>query len=352
MYKESDIEIRDRMLEKVPNDLDKSEGSFFYDILSPVSQEIAEIKLQLDEILNRVFIKTAVENEYDKEIELRALESGVYRKNGTYATGKVTFKGIENTFIPKGTLVQTESGLQFETLEDKTIVGNSIDIPIKAIEIGARYIVPGGVIRELPSLITGVLEVINKEATEGGMDIENNENLCNRYLDKIQKPITSGNANHYKQWALEVDGVGDAKVFPLWNGLGTVKIVIVDRNKRKPTEILKEKVNKYIEEKRPIGSEVKVEGALEKKLNISAKIKLAGGFSIAKVNNEFIKLVDKYFKDVAFQLSYISIAKIGNILLNTPGVIDYSSLTINKDVINIGLKKEEIPLLESVDLGV
>lgn len=38
-------------------------------------------------------------------------------------------------------------------------------------------------------------------------------------------------AYHYMQWALEVPGVGAAKVFPLRNGLGTVMILIVNSNK-------------------------------------------------------------------------------------------------------------------------
>lgn len=352
MYKESDTEIRNRMLGRVPNDLDKLEGSFFYDVFSPVSEEFAQIKVQLDEILNRVFIQKAIENGYSEEIEMRALENGIYRKQGSYAIGKVTFKGIDNTLIPKDTIVQTESGLQFKTMQDETIVNGKIDIPIQAVEVGSIYVVSVNTICQLPVQILGVTEVINEAPTEGGMDIEDDESLCNRYFEKIQKPITSGNDNHYKQWALEVKGIGDAKVFPLWNGNGTVKIVIVDSNKKKPTEDLIEQVYEYIEEKRPIGAKVTITGAIEKQISVTAKVTLANGFDLGKVHEEFIKLLDKYFKDIAFELFYISIAKIGNILLNTPGVLDYSDLKVNNLISNIGLQNEEIPVLGNVELGV
>ena len=51
-----------------------------------------------------------------------------------------------------------------------------------------------------------------------------------RFYEKVRLPATSGNAYHYQQWALEVSGVGAAKVFPLDNGPGTVGILVVDND--------------------------------------------------------------------------------------------------------------------------
>lgn len=63
------------------------------------------------------------------------------------------------------------------------------------------------------------------------IDQETDDELRARYYIKIQTPATSGNAYHYRLWSKEVSGVGDAKVYPLWNGNGTVKVLIIDSNK-------------------------------------------------------------------------------------------------------------------------
>ena len=35
----------------------------------------------------------------------------------------------------------------------------------------------------------------------------------------------AGNKYHYREWALEVTGVGDAKIFPRYNGPLSIKVV-------------------------------------------------------------------------------------------------------------------------------
>ena len=46
MYLEDSEIIKSRMLEKVSNDSNKSEGTFLYDSISPIAEEIAQSKLQ------------------------------------------------------------------------------------------------------------------------------------------------------------------------------------------------------------------------------------------------------------------------------------------------------------------
>ena len=64
-----------------------------------------------------------------------------------------------------------------------------------------------------------------------GTDTESDEALRQRFDVKAQLPVTSGNANHYIQWALEVPGTGAAKAIPLDTGPGTVTVLVVDDKK-------------------------------------------------------------------------------------------------------------------------
>lgn len=54
-----------------------------------------------------------------------------------------------------------------------------------------------------------------------GTEEESDNALRARLLNVIQKPSTSGNRYDYYNWAMECEGVGAAKVFPLANGCRT-----------------------------------------------------------------------------------------------------------------------------------
>lgn len=353
MYKESSEEILKRMKSYVENDVSTMEGTLLHDTLAPTAYELEDTREDLEEILNKVFIDSAFMNGFEEEVIKRAAEIGIYRKEGIKATGISTFYGAKDTIIQKGTLIQTKNQLQFKTIENATIreIGE-VDVKIEAIEIGSRYNVKANTITEMPIQLINITKVTNKSDINSGINIESIEELYKRYKIKVTTPATSGNKYHYKLWALEVPGVGDAKVFPLWDSNGTVKVVIIDSNKHSASKELIDKVFKYIEEQRPIGATVTVVSAKEKSINITAKITLANGFNIGSIQSELSNLLDNYLKEIGFEISYISIARIGNIILNTPGVLDYSNLKINNSTANISLEDEEIPILDNVELEV
>ncbi|MNI27130.1 Baseplate J-like protein [compost metagenome] len=192
-----------------------------------------------------------------------------------------------------------------------------------------------------------------------GEDAESDEELRQRYKLKTTRPATSGNKYHYEQWAAEVPGVGAAKIFPLWHGAGTVKVVIVDATNSPASPTLIQDVQAYISPsagmgggKAPIGAQVTVASAIGKAIHISATITLASGYSLQQVNDHFISAVRDYFREIGFTTSYLSIAKIGTILLDTLGILDYSALKLNSGMVNVAIAEEEIPTLGTVSLVV
>lgn len=352
MYSEDDAVILNRMKQNVPSDIDKSEGSFMHDALSPISQEIAKQEINLDEVIKRAFAITAAENGYSTELDNRCAEQGIIRKTGTAACGQITFKGSESTAVPKDTLVQTEGGLQYKTIEAVIIKCGEVSADIVSVEAGSKYNVPSNAIVQVPIQIGGVVKISNDNPIIGGTDVEDDESLLKRYLTKVQAPASSGNISDYIEWAEAVNGVGGAKVFPLWNGNGTVKICIADSNKQPASQELVTAVQNYIEGVRPIGALVTYKAADALSINVAAKIVISNGYTLQNVKDSFTTSLNEYIKKLAFTNTYISTAKIGDILLNTTGVLDYSSLTINGSSSNVGFKDEEIPVLGTISLGV
>lgn len=347
--------IHDRMLSKVPEDISTMEGDFFWDITRPVAEEIAQYtQLKLQHNISLPFVKY----NYGEYLDLKGEEEGVFRKPATYSTGNVKIKGRAGTIIEKGKIVGTTStdekeSIEYEFLETKTLDDTGIVYAkVQCLKEGVVGNVLKGNINVLITPVNGVESAVNEEDFKDGMNIESDDDYRERILEKKRTPITSGNKYHYKNWAKEVTGVGDAKVFPLWNGNGTVKVIIVDANKHSASEELVTEVFNHIEDNRPIGAAVTVVSAAEKPVNITGKVVLADGFNIGQIHEEFKKLIDQSLKEISFKLTYISIAKIGNLLLNTPGVLDYTDLKINNSTANIGLQDEEIPVLGTVELGV
>lgn len=341
--------IMARLLAKVPDTLDKREGSFIWDALSPAALELAEAYIQLDLVLQYGFAQTT----YGQYLDYRAAEHGLTRKAATKATGQVTITGSSGAIVPAGALFATSAGVQFQTLTEVTI-GDSgtATADIEAVEAGAAGNVPAGAITQIPVSIAGVTAVTNPTATSGGTDEESDADLLARLLERVQNPATSGNAAHYKQWALEVSGVGDAKVLPLWDGPGTVKVVIIDSNKQPANAEIVQNAADYIETVRPIGATVTVESATGLEIDVTATVTLATGAVLADVQAVFEEALTAYLQQIAFKQNYVSYAQVGSLLLDTPGVLDYSNLMLNNGTGNVSIGDAEVAVLGTVTLSV
>ena len=190
--------------------------------------------------------------------------------------------------------------------------------------------------------INGLTDVTNSTAAIGGTDKESDKSLVERLYEFWRQPATSGNVYHYKRWAKEVKGVGEAKIFPLWNGNGTVKVVIASSEIKQCSDEIVKNCAEYIETVRPIGADVTVESAVEKPINISAVLQLSGSRSISEIKADIEKRTEEYLKEIAFKASTLLYNKIGYIILDTEGVIDYISLKINGGSTNIAIKDNEL----------
>lgn len=356
-YYEASEDILLRMKEDITN-VNTSEGSFVHDSQAPVSIELSNTKLQLDEVLNKVFAKSAYENGYSSFLERRCEEfsSELTRKLGTKATGYITFTGQAGTSIPANTIVTTQTGLRYFTDADATIATGqtSVQVPITAEAIGTAYNKTANTITYLPIKLINITGVTNQEAITNGYDKESDEDLYKRYCIKTQTPATSANKAQFKLWALEINGVGDAKILPLWAGNGTVKVVIINSNKVKADATLIDNVANKIKEVIPIcGGIVTVVSATEVPININVDLTIdSNNYTLQDVKTNIENNVIEYLKEIAFNTAYVSYAKIGSIILSTNGVKDYANLTLNGGTSNVAIADTEVGIIGIVGLGV
>lgn len=344
-------EIHSDMLDEIPNDYEKLDGSFIYDATKAPAVELEEVYKEIA----RIEAKQDIENLSGDELTNRVYErTGLERHQATSATTTVVVKGQVGVSINIGDKVASGS-IYYSFVESKVInETGQVSVLVQCDVSGPSGNTSANTITNFPVTLQGLTSVTNHEAVRNGYDAETDDALLKRYYEYLQAPATSGNPAHYKIWAKEVLGVGDAKIYPTWNGGGTVKVVIIDANKRAASEELVKAVFDHIEEVRPIGAIVTVVSGTEKIIDILATVVLANGFTVGPVQTNFEQSSTQFFADIAFkeQESYVSFAKVGNLLLDTPGVGDYSNLLINNGIANVLLGDEEVPVLGTVTLGV
>ena len=341
------------MLGNVSSDLNKSEGNFVYDSLSPASIEIAQQGTSLDAVVS----KFDIENLSGDELALRIYQrTGKTRNEATFATATVTITGTGTISI--GDLVQTPGGIRFKSLEQKVII-TTADVDVQAVVAGASGMVPANQITQFPVAIAGLISVTNADLTQDGFDAESDASLLQRYYDYVKSPATGGNIAQFVNLIKDYDGVGDVKVYPTWDGNLTVKLVITDANKLPPSTDLVDGAQEYMDPDieglglgaAPFGAFTTVEGAVEKTIDVGFTAVKDTSYTDEQRQTNVENSLIAYFKSIAFKESAVSYAKIGAAALASAGILDYTDLTMNTGTANIALSYTS-ELTEAPVLGV
>lgn len=351
-------QINRDMLANISDDYEKSIGFLTSDLVKTNSIELAKVYLAIQELINKV----NVDNLHGEELARYVLQrKGIKRRQATKSKAMLTITG--NTTVNKGDLFSTANNIKFESIETKEIIATGT-IEVICTQFGSVGMVGANSITLMPITIAGVTNVTNLSPSYDGFEAENDESLRSRYYETLQIPATSGNIYHYKKWAKNVVGIGDVKVFPLWNGDNTVKILVIDSNMQPASTDLVEQVQVYIDPKgldnstwgtgrgqAPIGAYCTIASALGKEINIDVHIIVENGYANEEIISNIENKVSEYLKEIAFKESYVSYAKIGSLILSTEGVADYSNLQLNQTTGNVTVADEEVAILGIVTVS-
>lgn len=334
--------IKNRILEKFPNQLDKREGSYSNNLISPLVSEIAKVYMKMGDILNLGFVRTT----FDDYLDRRVNEFGVYRKEGLKAIGTLKVEGKPNAKIKNGTILMYKD-LKYVVLNDITLPSQDV-IYVESLDVGEKYRLDINTELELETPNSDITKIYVSETFKNGVDRESDEALRDRFFKLVKNPATSGNKYHYEQWALEVAGVSRAKVYPLWNGNGTVKVLVVgDKNKPASQEVL-QNVKEHIESEKPIGCTLTVVTPSILNVTISAKISIQDGYTLQEIENSFKSDLDEYLKNATDEIVY---SKVYGLLVSSNGVADVKTLTINSSTNNITIQDDKIANIQTVSLS-
>lgn len=350
--------ILNRLMDKIPNDLDKREGSIIYNALAPAAQELARMYTDMDRFLTYTFASPDMPDEF---LDLRVAEEGLKREQTTYSIKKGYFYNQENQLIdiPLGSRFSLEA-FNFKAIEK--ISTGIFKMQSETPGADSNYITgPLIPIEYIENLSVATLN----ELLIPGENVESNDRLFDRYIEHISEKPFGGNVADYKIKTKAIEGVGAVKIFPVWSGGGTVKIVFLDSDYSTSTIELVNKVQTTLDPIQnqtqgfglaPIGHEVTVKSAISKEIIIKAELILKRGLTIDQVKNEVETIIKNYLLKLRKEweendYTVVRISQIEARILDISGIADIFHTSINNKEENLMLGPEEVPMFEVVILS-
>lgn len=354
--------IHARMLEALPNDIDKTEGGFAHDFTRPAALEKAEMMIAVNDAVQVFFPAWS----YGGYLDKLAGSVGLSRKAAQPAETYLEITGTEGTIIPAGFIFATpKSGdiasIEFAVVESATISAEGrATVLVRCTETGLIGNVPENSIALMSSPMKGVTTIRNPAAATGGIETEDDESLRARIEEREKNNEASfvGNDSDYKRWAKEVDGVGSVVVVPEWmgKGSGTVKLIVMDANGMPANDTILKAVYDHIisPDNRdyrlaPIGAILTVTTAEAVGLTFSATILLEEDAVIDDVVKAYRTNLLAYFEEAKAE-SCIRYTRVCSVLSETKGVLDYSNMLLNGATANIAITADDYPTIAAVAL--
>ena len=357
------------VLAHAPEGIDTRKGSIFYDAVAGIVMKIAKMYTDIEQVFNYVFI-AAASGEY---LDMKASEYGMARLSATSAKYRFVYEGtapvVGTRFFHNETgqyfRIESEDGILLLVSEEKGTNCNAIP--------SGDLAVPVNTVEGLTSSEFGTVYTY-------GTDTERDDDLRIRIQEKIAGPAENGNRQHYKTWCESVDGVGLARITPLWNGPNTVKGVLINPLGLPCGDGVVAAVQAYVDPATS-GKTVEINGKIyvvgdglgdgvanlgahftataADSVNIKVKFKaiLASGKSVDDAVLEVTEALKAYFKDLVMNTAIASdivirITSVGAIIAGASSVIDYSDLTLNGDTVNIFPGDDGVPVVSEVIVNV
>ncbi|MCJ7834554.1 baseplate J/gp47 family protein [Cuneatibacter sp. NSJ-177] len=337
--------IMNRMLERIPTGIDKREGSIIYDALAPAAAEMSIMYLEMDLLLNETFADTA-SREY---LIHRCAERGILPEEATNAV-------LQGVFTP--TTIDL-LGQRFNCESLNFVCSEQIE--------PGRYKLKCETAGEVGNITVGTLIPINYiEGLESaqimgilipGEDEEDTEVLRSRYFASLDTQPFGGNVTDYKMITNALNGVGGCKVYPVWNGGGTVKVMIIDAQYKPPSQTLIDSVQSALDPVdevgkgkgfAPIGHIVTVVGAEALPINIEMTVTYRTGYGYASAAASINEVIDNYFAEISkewesSESSIVRVSQIESRILELDDVLDVQNTLLNGSDRNLVLGDDELP---------
>lgn len=392
--------LRERMLSRVPDKLDKRPSALIYDALGPTANELAILYIELEYLVKNSYGDTA-SREF---LDLLCKDRGITPAPATQAV-------LQGEFTP-GTVDVT--GRRFNIGAVNYVVTEMMSPGQYKVQceslgtIGNQYLGKMIPIDYIQGLETAELTKI----LIPGRDEEETEHLRQKYFDSFDGQAFGGNRADYLAKVREIDGIGDVKVTRMWNGDirpadmvptdavrawyestvktvsgeaaawlsavfkaaqekkltvgGTVLVTVINSHDfGEASTVLLDKVQSILDPEEnagegygtaPIGHVVTVKSALPVGIQVKTKLVFEEGYSWSSLTTPITEAVDAYLLELrrgwaSSNSIAVRVSQIEARILAVKGVADISDTVLNGTAANVTLGQYEIPVIGGVGGG-
>ena len=319
----------------VSDDVLKTEGSLVFNALSVLAYELEKIYIQMDFIGEQAHASTA---DYE-HLKLIAADRGLTPKEASHAEVKAT----ADAELPIGTRANLKA-YNYRVAEK--------------LEDGSYRMV----CEESGSGPNGLNSCTITELLTPGEDYESQESFYKRYLESFTATSFAGNIAAYKEQLKTVAGIGGAKIYPVWNGGGTVKAVLISSDFTVPSEYLVSQVqNQFCPTPSegygvaPIGHDFTAAAVTAENVNVKTSIQFESGYDYSSLKTAIEDKVKEYLHSLAKTWEESSnltvyISRLESAVLDVKGVADITGTTLNGASANLVLDADAIPAFLSMEV--
>lgn len=291
----------------------------------------------------------------------------VYRLAATPAVGSVTFSGPVGETIDVGVTVSAAPSTPddpaplFRVTTAGTIGGGgTVSLPIEATEAGKAGDVAANAITVPSTPLPAGVTFTNPDPTTSGSDPETDEGLRKRLLAAIAGK-GPGTVADYMRWAQATAGVGNVHVVPIWDGPGTVLVMVSDDNGQPLSSAIVTGLQNALDPTSglghgiaPIGAAVTVDTSTLLALDIAATFTWATGYSWDGTGGSIAAGPAILAALNAYLLSIppggtVVFSHVYGLISTAAGVADVSGVTVNAGTANVavGLTPPQAPYVHS-----
>ncbi|WP_229267059.1 baseplate J/gp47 family protein [Leptospira sp. mild_001] len=163
-----------------------------HSVLGMFIELIAESQFELWQALesnyNDSYLDTSSGISLDRLVRLK----GVSRKSAQSEKVTLVIHGLDYATIPKGFLVGTSKGVQYKSIEEKTILSGLASVQFEAVLPGLAQRVAPNTLNVFVNPNSDFYTVANSQSSSGGSEEETDPELLNRYLELVTTEKNSG----------------------------------------------------------------------------------------------------------------------------------------------------------------
>lgn len=340
-------QLLNRVLDRIPAELDRRQGSIIYNAVAPCCVEIEQLYIALKNMYDQVYIETATSSNLDALVAL----FGITRKEAIYAVRIGSFNVLPplKSLFTDGTntyeVINTDEGVDKVLLKctSSGIVGNSYVGKLTAL-----------------TYVEG-LEKANLTGTYiPGKDTESDDELRVRYKEVISAPIFAGNVAAYKKLLKAQDEIGQCKITPA-QGNNAGKVIATVLSKTNDTVSNVQAIQQRLDPSNskdgtgevPIGHTLIIQSANILPITITMGITVGSSYTKEGLKPIINKVLEEYMQVLCSRWeneNQLTVRKsqIEARIVNIVGVEDVTKCLINGSTNNKVIPESSFPKLSTV----